>query len=226
MKSLHLAFLSCLLILAPAISAQTGINLGGGADQANTNLPLRNLQIEVRQVDQGASGREQLDAAITARVQPGQSAAAIGLEARGTQGAHTSTAQQMVLVLNGRRAAIALGNAVPLRLMQARLRNGVWVAVPGAVWLQAGTGFDATARWDGGSLVELGLVATQARNPPRDQLAPPTSAASTLVMLPLGEWVTVAESDQDLDQQQNSLGGYGRTTGQSQLRVQVRLTVR
>ena len=227
MKSLRRFY--CLLALAftPVIHAQTTITIGGQPqDMVPGNpaqsLPLRNLQIEVRQVQQDDTSRERIDAAAAVRLQPGQSGAAVGINARSNQLGRSNSSQQLVLVLNGRHTAIVLGNSVPLRVFQTRLRNGVYRAVPGTVWLDAGTGFEAIARWEGGDMVELELAAMQARGTPPTQ----TSATSTSLMLPLGEWVTVAESDQDLSNQQSGPGGYSRSSGQSQLRVQVRVSVR
>jgi hypothetical protein len=226
MKSITCLLCLSALAFAPASQAQTTVNIVPpqemGSGNPAPNLPLRNLQIEVRQVDQDNTSRERVDAAAAVRLQPGQSGAAIGINAQSNQRVRSGSAQQLVLVLNGRHAAIVLGNTVPLRVFQTRLRNGVYRAVPGTVWLEAGTGFDAIARWDGGDLVELEVAAMQARGAPPTQ----TSATSTSLMVPLGEWVTVAESDQDLSNEQSGPGGYSRSSGQSQLKVQVRVNVR
>ena len=67
----------------------------------------------------------------------------------------------------------------------------------GTVLLEAGTGFSATPRWDGGALVELELSAQQAL---RSGSALPgttaTSGTSSVLALPLDEWTTVGESEQ------------------------------
>ena len=227
----HPACLFCLALLAvaPMIHAQTGLRTdppqetgSGGLGNAAPSLPLRNLQIEVRQVQQDSTSRENVDAAAAVRLQPGQSGASLGINAQSNQRGRSGSSQQLVLVLNGRPAAIVLGNSVPLRVFQTRMRNGVLRAVPGTVWLEAGTGFDAVARWEGGGMVDLEVAAMQARGTPPRQ----TSAASTSLMVPLGEWVTVAESDQDVSNDQSGPGGYRRSSGQSQLKVQVRVSLR
>lgn len=209
-----------LLALVASLHAQPGLVM------ASPPLPLRNLLIEVRQDDGNSSASERVAADVAARVQPGRTEAEITLEARSRQFDHSGRTQQQVLVLNGRPAAIVLGNSVPLRLRQFILRNGVRVAVPGTVWLQAGTGFNATPLWDGGDSVYLELAATQGRQP----LMGNTASTSTTLMLPLGEWMTVAESDEVQDNQQNALGlaGGGRElrSGTTRLRVQVRVSVR
>jgi hypothetical protein len=229
MKPLSLLFWASILSFALVAQAQTVINSGGfgdgGAGRPAATLPLRNLQIEVRQVEQDNASRERLDASVTTRLQSGQSSAAIGVNAQSRQSVRSGTAQQQVLVLNGRRAAIMLGQAVPLRLLRTIWQNGIWRTVPGTLWLQAGTGFDALARWDGSSMVELELSASQSRGAAAGASVDNSSTSSTL-MLPLGEWMTIAQSDQDQDSQQSGLGGQGRSSSQTRLEVQVRVNVR
>lgn len=139
-----------------------------------STLPLRNLQIEVRHVQRDDSAR----AAGTAPDQTRASA---------------TTAHQQVLVLNGQRVRIALRNTVPLLLVQTFIHNGVMTVVSGTVLMEAGTGFEATPRWDCHNQVELELAASQGKGAYHGQ----TASTSTLLMLPLGEWITVAESAQD-----------------------------
>jgi hypothetical protein len=219
-------FCLALLAMAPMTHAQTSLRADPpqetGLGNAAPSLPLRNLQIEVRQVQQDSTSRERVDADAAVRLQPGQSGASVGINAQSNRRGRSGTSQQMVLVLNGRPAAIVLGNSVPLRVFQTRMRNGVLRAVPGTVWLDAGTGFDAVARWEGGGMVDLEVAAMQARGAPPRQ----TSATSTTLVVPLGEWVTVAESDQDLSNNQSGPGGYRQSFGQSQLKVQVRVSLR
>lgn len=223
MKRVRTLALACFSALALATYAQPAINSGADwKDGHAASLPLRNLQIEVRQTDQDRSTRERLDAEVAARAQAGQSGAAIGLTAQDEQRSRNGSAQQQVLVLNGRRAAIVLRNTVALQLLQSFQRRGVWVTVPGMVWLQAGTGFDATPRWDGGDTVELELSTLQGRQP----LAGESARTSTAIVLPLGEWTTIAESEQAQDSQQSGLTGSGRSSSQSVLRIQVRVSVR
>ncbi len=223
MKRVRALVLACFSALALATYAQPAINSGADwRDSHAGSLPLRNLQIEVRQTDQDRSTRERLDAEVAAHVQAGQSGAAIGITAQDEQRSRSGSAQQQVLVLNGRRAAIVLRNTVALQLLQSFQRRGVWVTVPGTVWLQAGTGFDATPRWDGGDTVELELSTLQGRQP----LAGESARTSTAIVLPLSEWTTIAESEQAQDSQQSGLTGSGRSSSQSVLRIQVRVSVR
>lgn len=188
-------------------------------------LPLRNLLIEVRQDDGRNDSSERVAADVNARVQPGRSEVDIAIEARRRESTRSGSAQQQVLVLNGRPTAISLGSAVPLRLRQFIVQNGIRRSLPGTVWVQAGTGFTATPVWEGGDTVYLELVATQGRQP----LGPQASTSTTL-MLPLDEWTTIADSEDVQDQRQNAagLGGGGRDTRSSSqsLRVQVRVSVR
>lgn len=229
MKPLRLLFWACFLAFPFVTHAQTVIHSGtfgdGDSGRPAAALPLRNLQIEVRQIEQDKASRERLDASVAARLQPGQSSAAIGIDAQGRQSARSSTAQQQVLVLNGRRAAILQGQAVPLRLRRTVWSNGIWRTVPGTLWLQTGTGIEALPRWDGSNMVELELSAIRSRGAAAGAGVDNSSTSSTL-MLPLGEWMTIAQSDQDLDSQQSGPGGEGRSSSQTRLEVQVRVNVR
>lgn len=188
-------------------------------------LPLRNVLIEVRQDDGQSGSAERLGADIDARVQPGRSEANITLEAQSRQFERSGSARQQVLVLNGRPAAVMLGNSVPLRLRQVITSNGVRRLVPGTVWLQVGTGFSVTPIWEGNDTLYLQLAATQGR-----QVGGPTASTTTTLLLPLEEWTTVAESDETLDNRQGAQGlaGGGRElrSGSTRLRVQVRVSVR
>jgi hypothetical protein len=212
-------YLLALLVLPVCLHAQPA-GIAAGAP-----LPLRNLLIEVRQDDGSSNSSERVAADVNARVQAGRTEADIALEARARQSERSGRAQQQVLVLNGRPAAIVLGQSQPLRLRQFITRNGVRVAVPGTIWLQAGTGFTATPIWEGGDSVYLELTATQGRQP----LAPGASTSTTL-MLPLDEWMTVADSEDMQEDQRGAFGlaGGGREQrrGGTSLRVQVRVSVR
>ena len=215
----HRRLCTLLLLTLPALlAAQTVVTPG-------SPLPLRNLLIEVRQDDGRSNSSERVAADVNARVQPGRSEVDLAIEARRRESTRSGSTQQQVLVLNGRPTAISLGSAVPLRLRQFIVQNGIRRSVPGTVWVQAGTGFTATPVWEGGDSVYLELVATQGRQP----LGPQASTSTTL-LLPLDEWTTIADSEDVQDQRQNAagLGGVGRDTRSSSqsLRVQVRVSVR
>lgn len=222
MKPRRLLLACCSLLLAVAGQAQTTLPAGANPMDSTASLPLRNLLIEVRQVERDSGAREQLDASANARVQPGQTDIAVDLGLRQEQQRRSATAAQQVLVLNGRRAAIVLRNRMPLRLLQTFVRNGVLHSVPGMVWLEADSGFDAIPRWDGGDRVELELSAMQSRGNPGS----PSTRTSTALVVPLDEWVTVAQSDQDNNGQQSGLSSSARWSSQSRLEIQVRVTLR
>lgn len=162
-------------------------------------LPLRNVFVEMRQAQFAHTASDSAD----------------------TQSSVTS--QQQVLVLNGRSGQIALRTTVPMRLMAVAFRNGRPTLVPGVVLLDATTGFRVTPRWDGTDGVELELAASQAANPRNPgQVA---STAST-VIVPLGAWTTVAESDQTQSTQRSSGLGSDASGSEQRYAVQVRLSVR
>lgn len=212
--------LAALALLAGASRAQPGPVMEAPP------LPLRNLLIEVRQDDGESRSSERVAAEVHTRVQPGHTGVQAGIDARSRQSERSGRAQQQVLVLNGRPAALMLGHSVPLRLRQIVTQGGVRRLVPGTVWLQAGTGFNATPLWEGGDMVHLELAASQGRQP----LTGSSASTHTTLLLPLGEWTTVAESDDALDDRQGALGlgGGGREerSRTTRLRVQVRVSLR
>lgn len=203
------------MLPAPAVIAQTAIQ-----SIASPNpLPLRNLQFEVRQVQ--SSQREQGGVQADAELQlgsGGSTSAQARLRLGQQQAQQTGSASQQVLVLNGRSAAIALRSSTPFRLMQTQFRNGRPVLVQGFVLLEASTGFMATPRWDGTDLVELEIAASQAGRVSSNSI-------STLV-LPLGEWVSIAQSETTSRSARSGLLGQSSESEQQSSELQVRLSVR
>lgn len=208
--------------LALAVPAQTAMDSRANSGGLNSTLPLRNLLIEVRQIRLDEATDSDLSVNGRVHLSPGQSSAqgevTLGNNARSRE----ASAQQQVLVLNGRRASIALRNSTPFRLVQTFVNNGVMTVVPGTVLIEAGTGFDATARWDGQELVELELAASQGQGHYHTQ----TASTSTLVVVPLGEWVTVAQSDGGTSGRGTSTGEQSQWRRNSATEVQVRVSVR
>ena len=101
------------------------------------------------------------------------------------------------------------------------------VVTQSVVFLEAGTGFLATPRWDGAELVELSIAAQQAL-PNASRITGATSTASTesVLLVPLGQWTPIAQSDLSASNDTQSLGGNSASAMQSSTEVQVRITVR
>ncbi len=203
------------VLLAPAVIAQSAMQ-----SIANPNpLPLRNLQIEVRQVQ--SSRREQGGVQTDAELQfgsGGSTSAQARLRLGQQQAQQSGSASQQVLVLNGRSAAISLRSSTPFRLMQTQFRNGRPVLVQGFVLLEASTGFMATPRWDGTDQVELEIAASQAGRV--------SSHSTSTLVLPLGEWVSIAQSETNNHSTRSGLLGQASEYDQQTTELQVRLTVR
>ncbi len=201
--------------LAPAAYAQVAINSGAN----NTPLPLRNLLIEVRQVQSEDGQQAGVD------VQGGRVTGGL------SQGRSSGTAVQQILILNGRPARIAVQTQTPLRLLQSFVRNGQIIIIQGTVLIEAGTGFSALPRWDGGDVVEVELNTQQALRPLFPQAAAvnaPSVQSSTgsSMLLPLGEWMTVAETEQNLQNNQQSLRGAQMQSGVARTEVQLKVSLR
>ncbi len=221
----NVLFYACFMPLALVGYAQTAINSGANnSAQGNitSTLPLRNLSIEVRQINQTSAEQSGISARGNIRLRPNASSANVDVNAQQNQQSSNTNMLQQVLVLNGRRVAVGLRNSVPLRLVQAVIQNGVLVIVPGTVLLESGTGFDAIARWEGGDLVELELDASQGKG----TVMSPTTSTATSLLVPVGEWITVAHSDTQGSGNQSALTSSGRWSSQALVQVQLRVTIR
>ncbi|MFM2276013.1 MAG: hypothetical protein RL211_1885 [Pseudomonadota bacterium] len=216
MKLKNILFYMLFMPSALTNYAQTAINSGANnsaQSSITSTLPLRNLSIEVRQINQISAEQAGISARGNIRLRPNASSANVDVNAQQNQQSSNTNTLQQVLVLNGRRVAVGLRSSVPLRLVQAVIQNGVLVIVPGTVLLESGTGFDAIARWEGGDLVELELDASQGKGAVMSQ----TTSTATSLMVPVGEWITVAHSDTQ---------GSGRWSSQALVQVQLRVNIR
>lgn len=213
------------VVFAPVIYAQAAINLvANGA----LSLPLKNLLVEVRQVQASQGQGTDVRGGLAVGVGSNGSVDVQGrVGAQSSQSQQSARALQQALVLNGRSANINLGRSVPLRLLQTVKLQGVWRTVESAVFLDSNTGFVASPRWDGGDSVELVLSAQQAAlQVSGAQSVNGTSGASSTVLLPLGEWFTIAHSEQQTSANTSGLAGVSNQAGTVDTDLQVRITVR
>lgn len=190
-------------------------------------LPLRNLQLEVRQVQ--SSNAEQSGAQGSVRVQ-GSSSGAVGVEgglqwdSRQTQ--HAGRALQTSLVLNGRSTWVELGQLQPLRLLQTLVRNGQTYLATSTVLVASRTGFAATPRWTGGDTVELELSAQQRLGQAAAPALPAHSATGSVLMLVLDTWSTVAQSEEEAEGSGTAALGQRSNSLRQRTEVQVRVSLR
>ncbi|QDL53066.1 hypothetical protein [Rhodoferax aquaticus] len=191
-------------------------------------MPLKNLLVEVRQVQSSQGQGTDVRGGLAVGVGSNGSVDMQGrIGAQSSQSQQSARVLQQALVLNGRSANINLGRSLPLRLLQTVKLQGVWRTVESAVFLDANTGFAASPRWDGGDGVELVLSAQQtATQVSGSQVVNGTSSASSTVLLPLGEWFTVAHSEQQINANTQGLTGLSNQAGAVDTDLQVRITVR
>jgi hypothetical protein len=223
-----MAFFMAFWPVATVSIAQTAMDSGV--------LPLRNLQLEVRQVNRSDEQRGGVEAGGAVHVGPtGQLGMQGQIRAQEQSTQRSGSATQQVLVLNGRSAAIALRLNVPVRVLQSFIRQGVVVIIQGTVLLEAGTGFMATPRWDGADWVQLEIAAQQALPSRSGAYAASTAQGATgqasaevssQLQVPLGEWTTIGQTDQTQDSSRSGLTGQSTSREQTRTEVQVRITVR
>jgi hypothetical protein len=190
--------------------------------QAQANpavLPLRNLQIEIRQIGNDATQRSSMDAQGRVFLQPGNSRGegVVGIDQnRSTQ---SRNLQQQALVLNGRSVSFTLGQTVPLRVVQVLIYKDAINLVPSAVLIDRNSGFTARPLWYGNDVAEVEISTMLAQGSRQ-------SAVSTTLPVQMNEWITIAQTEDS--QNTTSSGVLSRSSEQSQsgLRVEMRVTVK
>ncbi|MDE2417113.1 MAG: hypothetical protein KGN32_04840 [Burkholderiales bacterium] len=224
MKTRLLLAFVCFVPLALTTHAQSAIDFVANSGA----LPMRNLLLEVRQLRSSDRQRSALESSDAVGMgSDGHFSVQGQFQARNQQNQQSGTALQQVLVLNGRNANITLRTTQPLRVLQSFQRQGRLVVTQGVVFLEAGTGFVATPRWDGADQLELTIAAQQALPANSGSAGLPASASMhSVLMVPLGEWTTVAQSERSSTSEGQSPGGNRAASDQDSTEVQVRITVR
>lgn len=131
---------------------------------------------------------------------------------------------QQVMVMNGGQARINVSQQTPFTTWNwigsgsqgGLLQSPSAGLVADTVWVDSGSGLRVRPQWAGGSsLVQVELEAESAlpRGPGADpNLPPPQLSTSTSLSVPLGQWVTIARTQQQMDSSQG--GGRFSTTRQ------------
>jgi hypothetical protein len=123
------------------------------------------------------------------------------------------------LVLNGRSVSFTLGQTLPLRVVQALVYKDVLSFVPSTVLIERNSGFTARPLWYGDDIAEVEISTALAQGVRQ-------SKVTTTLPIQLGEWITIAQTEDA--QSSNTSGVLSRSSeqGQSSLRVEMRVTVR
>jgi hypothetical protein len=173
----------------------TGVLLGllaGVAIAQGAGLPAVNLRVEWRwiEVSQGAQRGVAAEGAFQVGTEGVVDARGqLSLRTRSTRA--DSEAVQQLLVLNGGRAAIRLARAQPVPWLELASTPRGPSAVIGQRMIEQVTGLEVQARWPGpGAAVEVDLLADS----PAPGALQGTDQLSTRLLLPAGEWFTVARS--------------------------------
>ncbi|AKJ31644.1 hypothetical protein [Caldimonas brevitalea] len=183
------------LVRRGLVLAVCALAAGAAPAQSAADLPQRNLRIEVRQGDeaeltqQGLGAGGEVTVSTSRRVEGGVTVQTTRRETR-----RSGQAAQQVLVLNGGRAGVRLGQSQPLQLYQVAWSPGTGPQLmPTTVIVEAGRGFSVSPRWPGGNAPVL--VEIEAESSRLDTAAAREGGtALTTVQVPLDEWVTIASS--------------------------------
>ncbi|MCM5682859.1 hypothetical protein M8A51_25320 [Schlegelella sp. S2-27] len=210
--------------------------LGAGCPSvfAQPGLPQRNLRIELRQGDQTELARQGASASGSVVISSHRT-----VNAQGGVTVHTTRREsvtrgdgtQQVLVLNGGRAGIRLAQQQPLQWYQViwNARDGATL-VPSKVMLEAGRGFTVQPRWPGGGepvTVEIAAESSRFNDPTSGmQDRPLREGGTTLtrVQVPLGEWVTIADTLEEQHTIERGNWSSAEARGSRRSVVQMRVT--
>jgi hypothetical protein len=206
--------------LAGTESGQTAPKSVANQVQANPAvLPLRNLQIEIRQTGSEARERSSIDTQGRVILQSGNSRGAGAVSIDQNRATQSRSLQQQALVLNGRSVSFTLGQTVPLRVVQALVYKDVLNFVPTTLLIDRNSGFTARPLWYGDEVAEVEISTMLAQGTRQ-------SKVTTTLPIQMGEWITIAQTEDA--QSSHSSGVLSRSSeqGQSSLRVEMRVTVR
>lgn len=202
------------------------------AVQAQLGLPLRNLVIEVRQVDAlsqtlapGGGSAARVVGSVSSANAP---AGAVVYRTLPESGASTAAwAQQRVTVLNGQPASLRLTQAMLLQWMQVAWQSDGTVALlPGAVWAEAVQGFSVRPHWPGaGQPVRLDLTVTSSTLPVDPTSGQAGTQLQTTLAVPLGEWTTLAATVDDRRELQAAPGTLDSRDAEGRRRTLVQVRV-
>lgn len=185
-------------------------------------LPLRNLQIEVRQQGNESSQRSSVDAQGRVILQPGRSRAEGAVSADQSRVAQDRQLAQQALVLNGRSVSFSLGQTVPLRVVQVLAFNGNLHFVPSTILIDRNSGFSARPLWYGDDVAEVEISTTRSQNAQGSR----QTSASTTLQVQINEWITIAQSEESQNSSASGVLSQSGEQTQSNFRVEMRVTVK
>jgi type II secretory pathway component HofQ len=184
----------------------------------------RQLLITVRQDRAGESAERSVGADGSVTITTRRSATQIGgsgtVEARDARSVGTRSAEQTLRVLEGARAYITMGTAVPFTFRRwLRQPGGGWVVTQDTVFVEAVTGFYVQPQVSG-DLVTLDITPEDATL--RGATVEQTRLA-TRVQVRLGEWVALGGADLQSSSQYGGMLSGGQDSRAAQRGVWVRV---
>lgn len=216
-----------------AVLSAAVLLLAAAPSQARQPLPMVNLRVEFRQIDEAMllSRGTAVDGVVigTDGHSGGQASGGVTLSNRRSD--DSSVSGQQVQVLNGGRASLQIMASIPVQWVQAvgvSGASGEPTVVQTVTWLDAGRSLMVQPRWPGGS--QPATVEVQVDGAALDPLhgrgplpAQTRQQTVTSVLAPLGLWVTLARSaGEQSAQQRGTLSIRSQQSTQRQL-LQIRV---
>jgi len=185
-------------------------------------LPMKNLQIEIRQIGSEAAQRSSVDTQGRVILQPGNSRGAGAVSIDQIRSMQSRSLQQQALVLNGRSVSFSLGQTMPLRVVQVLAFNGNLHFVPSTILIDRNSGFSARPLWYGDDEAEVEISTTRSQNPQGSR----QTSASTTLQVQINEWITIAQSEESQNSSASGVLSQSGEQTQSNFRVEMRVTVK
>jgi len=209
-----------------------GLGACAGVLAQNDGLPLRNLLVELRQADDVAASGQSTGVSGGAVVigSDGQVSGNVGIGAHSRSRDASRDTVQQVRVLNGGQASVRLARAVPLQFLHVVWSQQGLQAMPATLWTETGRGFAVRPRWPGGQSPVTVEVSAESGSTGGGMSGGSMSSGErrqllTTVQLPLGEWVTIASSDESASSRRSGTFGSSDADRSHRQVVQMRVTV-
>jgi len=185
---------------------------------AALDTPLRRLVVSVRQ-DRNSEGQG-AGVGLSGRLEPGRSA--IRTEGGAGQFRQAEGVSQQVQVVEGGRALIRVGHALPVPMREWRPSGSGWQAVDSVRYTDVGSGFLASPQLVG-ERVSIEIAPGMERVGADGVIE--TRRLSTTISGRLGEWIPLGGSQTDTSRSTQGTTGIGRDSRSSQADVWLRVDV-
>ena len=190
-------------------------------------LPMRNLLIELRQTDEmsGSGQSTGVSGGTVAVGTDGQISGNVGIGAQARSRNVSRDAVQQLRVLNGGQGSISLARSMPLQFLHVVWSPQGARVMPATLWTDTGRGFAVRPRWPGGQAPVTVELTAESGSLGAGGPGALSQTLLTTVQLPLGEWVTIANTDSSASDRRSGVLGTGDAERIRRQVMQMRVSV-